>query len=219
MLLALPSDVISQLGFDAMTDITFAVNMAMDAAEAYLSAQLNTDFSQGTFVDTFFVEQRPRVEIEFRLNRGLLSSVTSVLLSPDPTQFATPANCVNVTANVVPDLDRGVIKDFTTGRSTNIGPNTWGSFQQGYARNFVQITYQAGFATDPSIEGPPGSYLISSVPDWLQQACKIKTLLGLVDSPVLSEAQIKLDQNLLGQQLVYLLSRKLRYAPSSILPL
>jgi hypothetical protein len=208
MLLANPSDVISQLGFDPMTDITFAVNMAMDAAEAYLAAQLNTDFESATYVDTFFVAEPPyrnrgAVRTEFRLSAGLVDSLTSVLTCYDVNDFGISAEATDVTANVILNADKGVVQDFKTH----------------YVGTYVQITYSAGFAADPDNVGPPPSYLISTVPDWLQQACKIKTLIGLVDSPVLSEAQIKLDASMLGQQLVYLLSRKLRYAPAALLPL
>jgi hypothetical protein len=206
MLLALPNDVRDQLGFDDMSDIAFAIRMAMDAADPYLQAQLNTDFVQGTYVDTFYVREPPyldgpAVETQFRLRHGMVSALTSVLTAFTPASFSTQgAQVTNVTANVFLEDDRGIVKDFTTR----------------YVRQFVQITYASGFAPDPN---NPASYLISAIPDWLQNACKIKTLIGLVDSPVLSEAQIKLDQNLLGSQLVALLSRKLRYAPMSLLPL
>jgi len=208
MLLAETADVISQLGFDSMTDINFAVSMAMDAAEPYLSAQLNTGFEKGTYVDTFFVREPryrdgPAVSTEFRLRRGLVSSITSVLTNADPCGFgnlSADTLTKNITDHVTLHSDKGVVKDFKTH----------------YMSQWVQITYVAGFDTDPNTAN---SYLISEVPDWLQNACKIKTLIGLVDSPVLSEAQIKLDPRLLTQQLVSLLSRHLRYAPLSLLPL
>ena len=205
MLLANPADVISQLGFDTMTDITLATSMAMDAAEAYLSSQLNTDFLAGTFIDTFYVRQ-PRYQdgaatsTEFRLSHGLVSSVTSATTTATPADFWWTAAPADVTADIVLDGDRGIAKDITNR----------------YFRQTVTITYVSGFAVDPDT---PNSYLISSVPDWLQNACKLKTLVGLVDSPVLSEAQIKLDSKLLNLQLGQLLSRKLRYAPLAILPL
>ena len=205
MLLANPADIIAQLGFDSMTDINLATSMAMDAAEAYLSAQLNTSFLLSSYVDTFFVpapryQDGPAVSTEFRLSQGLLISTSSIYTAPTVAGLATGTEIsANFTWNGN-DGDKGVIRDLTTR----------------YVRQFVQITYTAGFAVDPD---NPNSYLISSVPDWLQNACKLKTLVGLVDSPVLSEAQIKLDSKLLGLQLVQLLSRKLRYAPLSILPL
>ena len=206
MLLALPSDVVSQLGFDNMADIAFAVQMAMDAAEPYLASQLNTDFGAGSYSDMFYIRE-PRYRdgsgysTELRLHQGNITAITSVLVSSDVAGFANGDSAVtDVTANVFVDNDKGIVKDFTTP----------------YARQFIKISYTAGFATDPA---NPASYLISSIPDWLQNACKLKTLIGLVDSPALSEAQIKLDAKLLQSQLNALLSRKIRYAPIAALPL
>jgi hypothetical protein len=83
----------------------------------------------------------------------------------------------------------------------------------------VRITYVAGFDSDPSSGAPPIKYLLTQVPAWLQEATKLRTLLALADSPSLSEAAIKLDTKVLTLQLNALLSRHLRYAPLSILPL
>ena len=204
MLLANPADIISQLGFDSMTDINLATSMAMDAAEAYLAAQLNTDFAAGSFTDVFYVPapryvDGPAVSTEFRLSHGLAVVVASALAST-PSDFFMNSAPADVSASLIVDADRGIVKDITNR----------------YRAQTVTITYTSGFAADPDT---PNSYLISSVPDWLQNACKLKTLVGLVDSPVLSEAQIKLDSKLLNLQLGQLLSRKLRYAPLSILPL
>ena len=201
MRLAQSCDVRGMLGFDDMTDINFAIDMAIDAAEPYLAAQLNTEFDKGTFVDTFYVREPPfrdgpAVSTEFRLRRGLVDSITSVLTCSDPTAFDDETLTVDVTANVTLHPDKGLVKDFKTR----------------YDHQYVQITYDAGFDVDDA----GGA---QAVPDWLKQACKIKTLIGLVDSPVLSEAQIKFDKDLLSTQLVSLLSRHLRYAPLSILPL
>jgi hypothetical protein len=96
--------------------------------------------------------------------------------------------------------DKGIVKDYVTP----------------YRRQFVQITYVAGFPADGA---KPESYDLTKVPDWLQQAAKTAALLSLADSPALSEAQIKLDKTVLGIRYSSLINRKLRYAPLSILPL
>jgi len=205
MLLANPADIISQLGFDPMPDITLATTMAMDAAEAYLSSELNTDFLAGTFTDTFYVAQPryqdgPACSTEFRLSHGLVGSITSAMATSGPAQFWWTTAPNDVTADILLDGDKGIAKDVTNR----------------YYRQTITITYASGFAADPN---NPNSYLLTAVPDWLQNAAKLKTLVGLVDSPTLSEAQIKLDSKLLNMQLGQLLSRKLRYAPLAILPL
>ena len=227
MLLASVDAILGALGFDAMTDITNAATMALDAAEAQLSTVLDTDFTQGSFVDTFYVEEPPfrsgpAVATEFRLSHGMVSALTQVLANGDPTGFATdpvavysngtgwafafsPGQNLDVSANSASQFDtkskeRGVVRYFKTR----------------YQRTWVQITYAAGFAVDPL---NPASYDLTTVPDWLQQAARINALIGLADSPALSEASVKLDTATLARQYNALTARKVRYAPMSILPL
>jgi len=208
MLLTTVAQIVHQLGFDPMTDVGFAVQTTLDAADAMLSSMLNTEFEQATVVDTFYVKE-PKgqdgssVESEFRLSRGLVSSLTSVLVASQPNVFNVPASVVDITANVILDADRGIIRDFQTR----------------YRRQFVQVTYVSGFDTDPTSGTPPTSYLLSEVPDWLQNAARLMALIAVADNAALSEAQLKLDVKTMGFQLAALLARKLRYAPSAFLPL
>jgi hypothetical protein len=222
MLLAQVSDILSDLGFDAMTDITFAAVQALDAAEQQLAAAMDTEFEQGTFTDTFFVTE-PRYrqgrvfQTEFRLNRAFVTSLTSIYANSSidalygtasplgswsnpvvgtPTPDTTP----DLSAFVTLEAEKGVIRDI----------------RNPYRNQYVQITYTAGFPVDPSL---PNSYLISAVPTWLQQAAKIAAMIALSDSPSLTEADIKVDTKLLGLTLNSLLGRKMRYAPMSILPI
>ena len=113
MLLANVDDVIAALGYDKMTDISNAAAMAVDAAESQLGSILNTEFDQGTFVDTYFVSELPGhgTEAQFRLRRGLLTSLTSMLVSSDPTQFANPAYATDVSDCTITDLTKGFVKD------------------------------------------------------------------------------------------------------------
>jgi hypothetical protein len=208
MLLASVTEVVERLGFDAMTDITFAVTMAMDAAEPQLAGLLNTDFDRGTFTDTFYVDEPTVIEgqafaTEFRLTRGLIASITSVKVAYEYANFTDGSVLLDYTPTVILHSGKGLVKDVANR----------------YSRQYVQIVYVAGF--DPDASSPPivGSYSLAEVPDWLQQACKIKTLLGLVDDASLSEAQIKLEPKVLQPQLNSLLSKHLRYAPLALLPL
>lgn len=219
MLLASVAEILERLGFDVMPDITNSVTFALDSATEQIAAILDTDFTQGTYTDTFYVEKPPyRVQqatsTEFRLRRGLVSSLTSVLAaynvgdfnpgSPPllPTYWANNQSIsqqsdtpINVTPNVVLDGDRGVCKDF----------------QNNYKGMYVQITYVSGFAVSGN------SYL--AVPDWLQQAAKLKAMMALANDPSLEEAQIKIDVKVLAPQFNSLISRKLRYAPIALLPM
>ena len=223
MLLASVNDIVAALGFDQMTDIQNAASMALDAAEAQLMAALDTDFEAGTFSDIFFVDEAPaRGSVEFRLSHGLVSSLTQVLANADPGGFDTdPVSTwssggwplrgyvagqnVDCTANCTPQLDqkakdRGVIRDILSR----------------YRQTYVRVTYVAGFAADGT---NPASYDLTQVPDWLQQAAKLNAMIGLADSPALSEASVKLDVKSLTNQYNALLGRKVRYAPLAVLPL
>ena len=204
MLLASVDAVVRSLGFDPMSDISMSAMQAVDAAEAQLAAILSTEFDAGTFTDTFFVREPPFMsaqafETEFRLRRGLVTALTSVKANYAIAQFGTSTD-VDVTSTVVLHPDKGVVRDFQTR----------------YLCQYVQITYTAGFPVDAN---NPESYDLTKVPDWLQQAARLNAMIGLADSPALSEAQIKLDTKVLGMQYQALIGRKLRYAPSSLLPL
>ena len=201
MLLAPVNEIREQLGFDDMTDINSAVTMALSAAEPQLAAVLNTEFDRGVFTDTFYVREPPfrdgpAVETEFRLRRGLVKEVTSVLLCNDPDAFDDPTSTIDVTAKTTLHSSKGIVRDFKTH----------------YMRQYVQITYDAGFDADDA-----GVY--QNVPDWLKNAAKLQAMINMADSPVLSEAQIKLDTKMLSLEMTALLSRHLRYAPMSLLPL
>jgi hypothetical protein len=223
LLLASVTDLLDDLGYTAMTDITYAVTDALLAASAELSAVLDTDFDAGTFIDTYYVQEPryrsgPAAQVEFRLSHGLVTSLTQVLLSPDPTQFGNTTYTTDVTANVTVDNDRGVVKDFKTTSTQNYVPAgiTNMAFMSGYTRQFVQISYAAGLPVDAN---NAASYDLTQVPIWLNNAAKLAAKLYLADSPILSEASIKLDKQMLARQYDATLSRKKRYAPLSILPL
>lgn len=206
MLLASVAEIREQLGFDDMTDINFAAMMALDAAEPQLAAILNTDFAAGPFVDTFYVDRPPymsgpAVATEFRLRKGLVTALTSVIVAYGIDNFTDGSTDVtDLTAKCQLHPDKGMVKNFN----------------YRFSRQYVQISYNSGFPVDPS---DSATYLLTAVPNWLQQAAKLSALISLADSPVLSEASIRLDKNSLGLQRTALLSSHLRYAPVSIMPL
>ena len=57
MLLAPVQEIREQLGFDDMTDINFAVTMAMHAIEPQLASRLSTLFARGDVTDTFWAPE------------------------------------------------------------------------------------------------------------------------------------------------------------------
>jgi hypothetical protein len=211
MYLASAANILSQLGFSDMSDINFAIGSALDAAEATLASALDTDFTAATQVDTFYVKEPPYVdgpafETQFRLRHGVVTSLTSVVYAQSAAGLSDPTQFVDVTSGVMLHQGKGVVTDI----------------QFKYCRQFVQITYQKGFAPDPASGNPPTSYLLTgvgSVPTWLQEAARLQAIFNMVDLPVLSEAQIKLDKNIINGQLQSIMMRHLRYAPMAVLPL
>ena len=207
MLLASMTDIRERLGFDDMTDINFAATMALDAATPQIEAMLNTSFTQGSCVETFFVEKPPYMNrqafrTKFRLNNGFVT-LTSVKFAYELAAFSqqTPnGNFKDVTNTVMVDTDRGIVDDINNR----------------YERQFVQIAYTAGFPVDGV---NPDSYDLTAIPDWLQQAAKLRAMIGMADDAAVSEAGIKLDTKMIWAQFNALVSRKMRYAPTAKMPL
>ena len=186
MLLASVADIRSKLGFDDMTDINFAITMALDAAESQLAGRLKTEFDQGTFVDTFYVREPPyrdgpAFETEFRLRRGLVASLTSVVYAARSAAFRPRASTTDVTATVQLHPDKGVVKDFMTPYCRQVRPDHLRRRlrRRPEQRRELPDQFRAGLAA---------------------AGRKTATLIGLADSPALSEAQIKLDKKVLGAQ-------------------
>jgi hypothetical protein len=207
MLLASVQEIRDRLGFDDMTDIMFAAQMALDAATPQIEAMLNTSFTQGSYVETFYVEKPPYIvkqafRTKFRLNNGFVA-LTSVKSSYELAAFsaAPPSTTVkDVTSTVMVDVDRGIVDDINNR----------------YEWQYVQIAYSAGFPPDPN---DSDSYDLTQIPDWLKQAAKLRAMIGMADDASLSEAGIKLDTKTLWAQFNALVSRKMRYAPTAKMPL
>lgn len=205
MLLASIEEIRVSLGFDDMADINFAIMSALQAAEAQLAATLDTDFARSTYSDVFYVSRPPymdgpAVATEFRLRRGLLQSLVSMVQSPDVRNFSDFSVAVDISSTAQLHAGKGVVRDFVTR----------------YDRSYVQLTYVAGFTAS---QANALSYDLTQVPRWLQEAAKVAALIAVSDSASLSEAQIKLDKDLLKAQYGNLIRQHLRYAPVALLPL
>lgn len=207
MLLADVSGIRESLGFDDMPDINAAIQTSLDAVEAQLASLFETDFAKGTVTDTFFV---PRPEIEdqafrftsFRTSQGFLTAPPTVIstLKGGWHRLIDNDGPTDVSANVVCDLEKGLIRDWTTC----------------YRVSQVTMTYSYGFEVDPN---NPDSYLLSQVPNWLQNAARLLSLVNLANDPVITEANIKIDTKTIGSQYALLVNKHLRYGPNAVLPL
>lgn len=193
-----------QLGFDQMVDIDNAIEAALNSATAQLAGLLQTSFDEEDMQDVFWVEkppiqQGPHRMTEFRLSRGFVSSLSAATRTEVEGLFQDEQPS-DVLAAIKLDRDKGHARDWTT----------W------YNRNYVTFAYRSGFPRDAA---NPASYDLSAVPTWLQEAAKLNTLILMADHPTLTEAQIKLDTSMLAAQLDAMLTPKLRYTPTALMPL
>ena len=206
MRLASVQTIREQLGFDDMTDINAAIEMALNSVEPQIAALLGTRFERAAVVDTFWVaqpgfRQGRHVETEFRLSRGMLSSAPIITYGylPDGTNHTE-------LANLRVDLEKGVISDFLTS----------------YQSNYVRVSYTAGFEPEMTAGDnptPTGSYKLDQVPGWLQEAAKLKALIYLAGAEPIQEAGVTIDTKVLDAQLTSIINANQRYAPSALLPL
>jgi hypothetical protein len=201
MLLTAVQGIRESLGFDDMTDINFAIEAALHAAEPQLAAQLGTSFARTAVTDTFFVprpgyEDGRHVQTEFRFSRGLVV----------PTPVASRAYAPDLL-----DTDSLAVEGIRYNLDTGIGRD-WMTHYEG---EYVRFDYEAGF----EVGATPETYDLTQVPTWLQEAAKLLALLQLADSPTLTEAGVKMEKLALSQQLKGLLSDHIRYAPMALLPM
>jgi hypothetical protein len=202
MLLAAVADLRAQLGFDDMTDINAAITGALHAAEPYLAAVLGTEFEETERADVFYVhepglQQGAHVQTEFRLRQGFVQADTLTVEIGNAYAFEDPTE---VTSDVILQTEKGVVTDYQTV----------------YDRDYVRVTYTAGFAVD---DDDADSYDLSVVPAWLQEAAKLQALITLETHPSLEGAGIKQDTNKLNAQLGHIVRRHMRYAPVALLPI
>lgn len=206
MLLASVQVIREQLGFDDMTNINAAIEMALNSVEPQLASFLDTRLERASVTDTFWVpepgfREGGHVETEFRLSRGFLSSMPTMSVSANPDgsegRVVTPSKV---------DLERGVVVDWQTH----------------YRSQYVRITYIAGFEremTDGDPPKPTGSYQLDQVPTWLQEAATLKALNHLAGAEPIQEAGVTIDTRVIDAQFSSMVNRYQRYAPAALLPL
>lgn len=200
MLLATVSSIRDELGFDDMANINYAIIAALHAAEAQVGALLRTDFKRQSNTDLFrasapgFVEG-DYYETKFRLTQGQIQTVSSVLFS-DSFDMSSPTSSTTHIVNA--DI----------GQVTVVGV--------AFNRQFVQITYTSGFE---AAQSDPTSYKLSQVPNWLQEAAKLRALITLASNPAVKDANAGQDVTALQEQFDNLIAVHNRYTPSAILPI
>jgi hypothetical protein len=214
---------LQELGFDDMPDARSAVEAAIASATPTVAADLGTpNFDRALSTDVFYIEEPTRRvgsagHTEFKLTFGMvtaISAVTSngfgggdgvgVLDENGVRRLVTYAEAAGGVlsrfTNSVESLEKGILKD-----------HSWL-----YNRETLTIQYEHGFETDAN---DPKLYDLDTVPDWLQQAAKLKALMTMAASPVMQQAQIRMETQAMKLEYQGIISAKRRYAPSAILPL
>lgn len=201
MLLATVKSVRDALGFDDMNDINEASEAALHAAAPQIASILRSEFTAGEHSAEFFIyrpgfKQGTHCRTEFLMPHGFIKEFT---VSGD-TQSKFSDGPIDLTANMKADLVKGHFRDGTTN----------------YYENTVTFAYKYGFDVD---ETNPKSYNLTQVPEWLQEAARLRALLYLLDQPSLVEAGVKLDAKVTALQFDAIIGPRRRYAPMAFLPI
>lgn len=200
MLLTSVASVREPLGFDDMTDINSAIELALNAVEPQIEAKLGTRFDRETVTDVFWVREPgymdgPHFNTEFRLSRGFVTDPIVIAVE----DFTAGSFIVSPGPKLQINRERGIIKDFGTR----------------FHHATVTVTYESGF--DLSMDGI--SYDLDQVPRWLQELAKLMALRLLASNPTVKDSGVEMDTTVLDQQAAALINKNQRYAPSAILPL
>lgn len=204
MLLASVTEVRDDLGFDDMTDITYAITEAMHAAEVTLGTLLNTSFERADHVDLFWAaepgfSQPPHHETQLRLRHGFVLGDPVVKRASAPSLFDDPG--VTLMTGLLVDRDKGTVKDVGTR----------------FSNDYLQVAYTAGFEAQEGENAD--SYKLDQVPLWLQKAAKLLTKIAIVKHPSMENAGVELDAKALREEYATLVNGRVRYAPVALLPL
>jgi hypothetical protein len=204
MLLAPVEDIIGPLGADDMPDINAAVTAALQSATTLLEAAVGTPFDKVTLTDTFYIQeptvvQGPSVQTQLRLRRGFVQSVASVWYASALADFGLGHTVIDFSTLVL-DAEKGILRDYVTA----------------YARSYLRVTYTAGFDPHPS---DPETYDPAQVPEWLQQAAKLRAQISLATQPAAENAPTTLDPKTLGMELGTIVAAHRRYAPLALMPI
>lgn len=198
-----------RLGFDNLTVVNDAIQLAIDAASVHLEGALRTSFLHSAVSDTFWVGNLDSAwngsfHEKFKLTRGFLSTTASVDIryASSLKRLSTAGNytLVSLTENTILDYEKGVVDVLDID----------------LRKQYVRISYEAGFDPDTA---DSTIYNQSQIPDWLEQAALFRTMLDLQSVPTLrNEEASQLDNVQLSQTLSDMLARHIRYSPAAKKP-
>lgn len=212
MLLAPVSEIREHLGFDDMVDINAATEACLSAVTPMLASRLGCpDFDfHSEREDVYHYEvEKGRVSTEFRLSNGFIRDIAYARSSERLSTLDGDAS-YDLLPTAIVRKEKGVFVFIEEERPYDVMRSTRSSAM------FTKIKYSCGFMPDGT---DPNLYDQGEVPDWLRQAAKVRALVMLAGSPVLEQAQIKLDVKALSFEYNAITQQKLRYTPLAVLAL
>lgn len=208
------------IGFEDMPDINTAIESALDTTSIWLEQKLGSMLDETTLTSRYFLEVHERASdnvppnTRLKLKSGLVQSGSITVKAY--SEWSDPGTAVTIT-KMLPEtprgLERGILLDTETwyGASSN-----WTRFVGEYAGPFIEVSYTVGFPVDGT---DSDLYEQTVVPTWLKEAAKLNALIMLENHPVVKNADLEQDTDMLRDRLSTLLKQYSSYAPSAKLAL
>ena len=214
------ANVITSLGFDDMPDINAAASAALEQTTLWLESKFDTNFSRANWTERFFVPEHMRASVNnppnlrLRLSNGFVVPYSQETRAVEYWGDIDNAPAITAMQPLTPNgLTRGILQDVETWYGTTSGFRARQISQ--YQGPLIRVTYQAGFEADGT---DPDMYDQSQVPDSLKEIARVQALILLDDHPVLKNAEVEQDIDLLKSSLNIMMSRINRFEPSALRP-
>lgn len=156
-----------------VTDITEAIDAALEAASFSLEQKIRSSFARETRYDLFVVRHRKLrdtlYEYHWRLKNGFVDSgeTFTVKVADAVADFATAGLYTDITDSCTIDYEKGTVSLL----SAEVDSISVFSSDSRLTGNFVRVDYTSGFTATTG--------LYAEVPDWLQNAAKYDAIVQL----------------------------------------
>jgi len=197
-------EVLAKTGQQDITEVSDVLVAAINTTTVYLEGLLLTTFAAGTAVDRFRLAAHDIDEefVKLRLSKGFVTSVPVITKGLSPYEARQAGADVVDPSRYFYDAEKGIITiDVELGASLAINPGV-------AAGDFLQITYDHGFAEEPS-----GQYDRALVPEWLAEAAVRYCLHIMNNTPGLTVEEADAKKATIFEELI---EPHLRFAPQAI---
>jgi hypothetical protein len=199
------------------SDMTNAVEDALDAATDELETIIRSDFALQNRQDDFFVNYdlllRDETVLTFKLAQGLVTATPtiSIVAARSVSDLNTAGAFLDITSGVDVDYEKGVIsfsRDLEVVNNSTVRTAITGT----YGRTvYFRVSYTAGLSTDDHI-------VYKDVPKWLARMASTKVRIILDSHPYFRQNLSTSNVKLLEDQFTHLSARHCRYFPSAKSP-